>query len=130
MHKKIISWTMTGLISFFMLFSAYYSGTHRTEFTARLGFPNYFRIELTLAKIVGALLLLTPAVPARVREWIYVSFSIVLLSAAIAKASSGYAVAGVLEPVSVFLILWAFAWWLRRNDESRPNGRPVRSDVP
>jgi hypothetical protein len=103
--NRTIYWAITGLISFIMLFSAYYSGTHKVEFTTTLGFPNYFRIELTAAKIIGALLLLVPRVPSRIREWIYVSFGIVLISAAIAKYASGYPITGVIEPVSVFLIM-------------------------
>ncbi len=103
--NRTIYWAITALISFFMLFSAYYSGTHKLEFTTTLGFPNYFRIELTAAKIVGALMLLVPQVPSRIREWVYVSFGIVLISAAIAKYSSGYPIIGVIEPVSVFLIM-------------------------
>ena len=97
-----------------MLFSAYYSGTHKAEFTQTLGFPNYFRIELTAAKIIGALMLLIPQVTARVREWIYVSFGIVLVSAAIAKEVSGYSVQGVAEPVSVLLIMIGANVYLNR----------------
>ncbi len=107
-------WVITGLLSFFMFFSAYYSGTHEVEFTQMLGFPNYFRIELTAAKIVGAVLLLVPRVTARVREWIYVSFGIVLISAAIAKFYSGYPITGVMEPLFVFAIMIGANFYLNR----------------
>jgi len=93
-----------GWISFFMLFSAYVSGTRVVEF-AHLGFPNYFRIELTMAKVIGALALLIPQIPARIKEWIYVCFGVVLISAAIAKFNSGYPTKGVLEPIFVFTIM-------------------------
>ena len=126
MNKRLLYWTTTGLISSFMLFSAYYSGTHKVEFTQQLGFPNYFRIELTTAKIIGALLLLIPQVSARIREWIYVSFSIVLLSAAIAKYYSGYPLSGVVEPISVFLILIGARVYLERlGDGGRLNSVPI-----
>jgi hypothetical protein len=87
-----------------MLFSAYYSGTNPVEFK-HLGFPNYFRIELTAAKIIGAFMLLIPQVPARIKEWIYVAFSINLISAFIAKLNSGYSIAASSEPLLVFIIL-------------------------
>jgi DoxX-like family len=111
--SKIAFWTITGLISFFMLFSAGYSGTHKVEF-AHLGFPEYFRIELTTAKIIGALALLIPQVPARIREWIYVAFGINLISAAIAKYYSGYPISGVIEPLFVLIIMIALAVYLNR----------------
>src|SRR5436190_8797981 len=70
--SKTIYWVLTAAISSFMLFSAWYSGTHAVEFDQRLRFPEYFRIELTIAKIIGAIVLLFPQVPVRIKEWIYV----------------------------------------------------------
>jgi len=99
-----VHWIVTGAISSFMLFSAYYSGSHPVEF-GQMGFPNYFRIELTVAKIIGALLLLVPAVPVRVREWIYACFGVVLVSAFIAKLNSGYPLSGLVEPLSVLALM-------------------------
>jgi DoxX-like family len=58
------------------------------EAFTRLGFPGYFRVELSLAKFVGILLLLLP-VPARLKEWAYAGFAIVLGSALIAHLSVG-----------------------------------------
>ena len=72
-----------GWISFFMLFSAYYSFSH-AEALRLLGFPNYFRIELVIAKALGGILLLLPQTPARVKEWIYAGFGIEMISALIA----------------------------------------------
>ncbi|HEY5792690.1 MAG TPA: DoxX family protein [Chthoniobacterales bacterium] len=112
-YKNTLSWIVPALISFFMLFSAYISGTRVVEF-AQLGFPEYFRIELTTAKVIGALLLLIPPVPARIKEWIYVGFGVVLISAAIAKFSSGYPMIGVLEPLIVFTIMAASLLYLNK----------------
>ncbi len=54
-----------------------------------LGFPTYLRSELLVAKLLGLGALLVPGVPARVREWAYAGFAIVLVSASVAHASSG-----------------------------------------
>jgi len=35
-----------------------------------------------MAKVIGALALLIPQIPARIKEWIYVCFGVVLISAA------------------------------------------------
>src|SRR5580692_5693016 len=53
-----------------------------------LGFPAYFRVELSWAKFLGVLLLLAP-VPARVKEWAYAGFAITLVSAIIAHLAAG-----------------------------------------
>jgi len=96
-----------------MFFSAYYSGTHIVAFK-EFGFPNYFRIELTIAKIIGAILLLIPQTPARIREWIYVGFGICLISAVIAKMNTGYPVSGIVEPMFTFLLMIASALYLNK----------------
>lgn len=101
----VIYWLLTTGISSFMLFSAWYSGTHKEVFIHRLGFPEYFRIELTIAKVIGAIVLLIPQSPLRVREWVYVSFSICLISAFIAKFNSGYPFSELLEPLFTFVLM-------------------------
>jgi len=53
-----------------------------------LGFPDYFRVELSLAKLLGVVMLLAP-VPARLKEWAYAGFAITLSSALIAHISVG-----------------------------------------
>ena len=58
------------------------------EAFAHLGFPDYFRVELSLAKMLGVVVLLAP-VPARLKEWAYAGFAITLGSALIAHLSVG-----------------------------------------
>ncbi|HEY0468298.1 MAG TPA: DoxX family protein [Polyangiaceae bacterium] len=53
-----------------------------------LGFPAYFRVELSWAKFLGIAVLLAP-VPARLKEWAYAGFAITLVSALIAHFSVG-----------------------------------------
>jgi hypothetical protein len=53
-----------------------------------LGFPAYFRVELSWAKFLGIVLLLAP-VPARLKEWAYAGFAFTLVSALIAHLSVG-----------------------------------------
>lgn len=52
------------------------------------GYPGYFRVELAIAKLLGAALLLLP-VPPRLKEWAYAGFTITFISAFIAHAVSG-----------------------------------------
>lgn len=100
-----VYWLLSGAFSAILLFSAYYTATEVEGFR-RLGFPDYFRIELMTGKIIGAILLLIPQVPQRIREWIYAAFGINLVSAIIAKLNSGYSIAEVLiDPGLTFVTI-------------------------
>jgi hypothetical protein len=55
---------------------------------AHLGFPDYFRVELAWAKLLGVLVLLAP-VPARLKEWAYAGFAFTLGSALVAHLAVG-----------------------------------------
>jgi hypothetical protein len=79
-----------------------------------LGFPGYFRVELSLAKLVGVALLLAPA-PARLKEWAYAGFAIDLASAVIAHLAVGDAPQAWGWAAASF-VLWALSYvlWRRR----------------
>jgi len=53
-----------------------------------LGFPEYFRVELSWVKLLGVVVLLTP-VSSRLKEWAYAGFAITLASALIAHFAVG-----------------------------------------
>ncbi|MBB5637975.1 hypothetical protein HDE68_003901 [Pedobacter cryoconitis] len=109
-NKQLYYWILTGLLSFYMLFAAWFAETHQAEFTGRMGFPAYFRVELTIAKIIGAIVLLIPQTSQRIREWVYVGFCICMISAFIAKCSSGYGFMEAAQPAFslVFFLLVIF----------------------
>jgi hypothetical protein len=88
--KTIVYWTVTALFCLQMSFTAYaqLSLPQVAEAFTRLGFPDYFRVELSLAKLLGVVLLLT-TVPARLKEWAYAGFAIDLASAIIAHLALG-----------------------------------------
>lgn len=80
----------TGLFCLQMFFTAYAQMRlpQVAEAFHHLGFPDYFRVELSWAKLVGVLVLLAPA-PARLKEWAYAGFAIDLGSAVIAHLAVG-----------------------------------------
>ena len=96
---KITYWALTGIIAFMMTFSAYFYFTNdmaRQGF-AHLGFPDYFRVELGIAKLLGAAALLIP-LPRRIKEWAYAGFAIDFISAFIAHVASG-------DPAKSFMMI-------------------------
>jgi hypothetical protein len=86
----IAFWAFTALFCLQMGFTAYaqLSLPQVAEAFRHLGFPDYFRIELSLAKLLGIVLLLAP-VPARVKEWAYAGFAIDVASALLAHFAVG-----------------------------------------
>ena len=88
--RAVAYWIVTGLFCLQMGFTAYAQLRlpQVAEAFAHLGFPAYFRVELSWAKVLGLVLLLTP-VPARLKEWAYAGFAITLVSALIAHLSVG-----------------------------------------
>lgn len=102
-QRKMLYWVAKGFISFFILFSAYFSYSHGEDLK-RLGFPDYFRVELVTAKIIGAIVLLLPFTTVRVKEWVYAGFMIAMFSALIAHICSGDPLSKIIF-VSVDFIL-------------------------
>lgn len=95
---KIVYYTLTVIIALMMTFSAYSYLTNDgiKQAFVHLGFPSFFRVELAIAKLVGAAVLLLPVYP-RIKEWAYAGFAIVFVSAFVAHVSSG-------DPASVFIM--------------------------
>jgi len=83
-------WIVTGVFGLQMSFTAYAQLRlpQVAEAFTHLGFPDYFRVELSCAKLLGVLLLLAP-VPPRMKEWAYAGFAIDLASALIAHLAVG-----------------------------------------
>jgi DoxX-like protein len=83
-------WIVTALFCLQIGFTAYAQLRlpQVAEAFSHLGFPGYFRVELSWAKFLGVVLLLAP-VPARLKEWAYAGFAITLVSALIAHISVG-----------------------------------------
>ena len=88
--QTIVYWTATALFCLQMGFTAYAQLRlpQVAEAFTRLGFPDYFRVELSLAKLLGVVLLLAP-VPPRLKEWAYAGFAFNLASALIAHFAVG-----------------------------------------
>src|SRR3954471_14350144 len=83
-------WIVTALFCLQIAFTAYAQlrFPQVSEAFTHLGFPAYFRVELSWAKLLGVVLLLAP-VPARLKEWAYAGFAIDLGSALTAHLSVG-----------------------------------------
>ena len=128
-----IYWIGTALFCLQMSFTAY--AQLRLPQVAQafihLGFPAYFRVELSWAKFLGIVLLLAP-VPERLKEWAYAGFAITLASALIAHFAVGDG-PEAWSFAAVTSVLWAISYvsWRRTLTPYAQSPRPAASaDAP
>ncbi|MFC5272351.1 DoxX family protein [Adhaeribacter terreus] len=103
---KITYWATTAVFSLMMAFSAfaYVTQPEMKQGFAHLGFPDYFRVELAVAKLLGAVILLAP-VATRFKEWAYAGFGIVVISAFIAHTAAGDPLSARIGPLVALALL-------------------------
>ncbi len=118
-------WIVTALFCLEMSFTAYYELRvlpQAAQAFTRLGFPaDFFRAELSWAKMAGVLALLIPIVPARLKEWAYAGFAMNLISALIAHFSIHDRPAA-FAPSTITCVLWtcSYVFWRRLEAARRP----------
>jgi hypothetical protein len=103
---KIIYWISTAIVALMMAFSAfaYLTQEEIKQGFVHLGFPDYFRVELAVAKLLGAVVLLVPLAP-KFKEWAYVGFAITFISAFIAHTALADPISNRIGPVIAFGLL-------------------------
>ena len=107
--NKVIFWITTILI--FLFEGVVPALTSQTEMAKEgiehLGYPAYFGIALVIFKVLGALALIIPQIPKKIKEWAYAGFAFDFIFASI----SHFAVDGVgfesFFPLIVLAILMA-----------------------
>jgi hypothetical protein len=104
---KIIFWTTTILI--FLFEGVMPALTWQTEMAregiSHLGYPGYFGVMLTVFKVLGALVLIIPQVPARIKEWAYAGFAIDFICAAVSIAAVDGISGMTFFPLMVLFVL-------------------------
>ncbi len=121
----IAFWIFTGLFCLEMSFTAYYELMilpQAAQAFARLGFPaDFFRVELSWAKVAGVIVLLVPMIPARAKEWAYAGFAMNLVSALIAHFSIHDRPLAFVAS-SVTSVLWGLSYYYWRR---LPSAEPL-----
>lgn len=124
-------WVSTALLALQMGFTAYAQLRlpQVAQAFAHLGFPAYFRVELSWAKFGGLAALLLPMVPARVKEWAYAGFAITLVSALVAHFSVGDGPAAWSWAAGTG-VLWVLSYFFWRRLQAVPKnagGGPLQA---
>lgn len=107
--NKIIFWTATILI--FLMEGVMPALTSQTELAKEginhLGYPEYFGNALVIFKILGALTLIIPLVPKKLKEWAYAGFTFNFLFASISHYFIDGLVFQTFFPIIILGILLA-----------------------
>ena len=106
-NEKIIFWVTTTLI--FLFEGVMPALTSQTEMAkegiSHLGYPAYFGVALTVFKVLGALALIIPAIPKRIKEWAYAGFAFDFIFAFISHGAVDGFGGLTFFPLVVLLIL-------------------------
>lgn len=104
---KIIFWISTVLIFLFEgVMPALTSQTEMAKEGIRhLGYPPYFGMMLTVFKVLGALALIIPQVPKRLKEWAYAGFTFDFIAAFVSHWAIDGLTGGTFFPLLVMAVL-------------------------
>lgn len=105
--NKIIFWTATILIFLFEgVIPAFTSQTELAKEGIRhLGYPEYFGNALVVFKVLGALILILPKLPKRIKEWAYAGFAFDFIFASISHTAVDGFTFNSIFPLIVFAVL-------------------------
>jgi DoxX-like family len=118
---KIIYWTATGLI--FLMDGVMPALTSHTELAkqgiSHLGYPDYFRVMLTVFKVTGALGLILPMVKGRLKEWVYAGFTFNFVSAAVSHTVvDGFGGQTIFPLVALGILATSYVYYHRLETEA------------
>lgn len=102
---NILYWVFTIVFAALMLFSSYGSilvnEDAKTLIHDQLGYPVYFIPFTGYAKMIGAIVILIPGLKT-IKEWAYAGLFFDL----IAVVYSSIALAGKIDPMMAFMLIW------------------------
>lgn len=106
LNPKLIYWLSTGLTAVVLLWSAiaYMFQASMIEGVRALGFPDFFRWQLAILKLLAVVLLLWPATPWVVKQWAYAGVGLFYVTALVAHTAHGDGI-GMTILLLVFIAL-------------------------
>lgn len=117
---KIIFWVTTGLI--FLFEGVMPALTSQSELAKEgirhLGYPDYFGVMLTVFKVLGALILIIPKIPNRIKEWAYAGFAIDFIAAFVSLAAvDGFSGITLIPIIALLILIISYVNYHKLNDE-------------
>ncbi len=122
---NILYWIFTILFAALMIFSSYGSilvnDDAKKLIHDQFGYPVYFIPFTGYAKIIGAIVILIPGL-LTIKEWAYAGLFFDL----IAVIYSGIALAGTVDPMMFFMLIWfvpgilSYIFWKKKVKQNMP----------
>ena len=83
--------------------------------------PRYLALEVSIGQLIGLVLLIVPAVPKRIKEWAYVGYGIMYLTALNAHLSVGDAFVpfGLMSIVFFLLLISSYVSYHKLQQEKQ-----------
>jgi len=109
--KNITYWIATVAVCGFMSFAAVSYLSHEPKMMgsfAALGYPAYFPAILGVAKLLGVIALLVPAMP-WLKEWAYAGFTFTFIGAICSHAASNQMNAVAMPAISLIVLAISYA---------------------
>lgn len=104
---KIIYWVTTSIICLFASSAIFMNSKMAIDGATHLGIPRWLGLEVSIGQLIGLVLLIIPAIPARFKEWAYVGFGIMYISAAVAHIAMGDPLNNTIMAIVFFGLLLA-----------------------
>lgn len=127
---NIAYWIITALFAAFMIFSSFGGLTLEKQsvdlMNVHLGYPLYFIQWISVMKIIGAIAILLPFVPARLKDLAYFGFFIDLATAVFSFVALGDPLTS-WSPMLLFIGVLFLAYWLHRKRLQNVVRTPQRS---
>jgi len=116
-RDKIFYWIATSLVALSGVMAGimYFVSPFIAKEFKHLGFPDYFRIELATAKILGSFAIILPMVSGRIKEWAYAGFAIAFVSATTAHISVEGLSAAVSPLISLLFLVISYVYFTKLN---------------
>lgn len=113
---KILYWITTAIIFIFEgLIPAFTSHTQlAVDGVRHLGYPDYFRVMLTVFKVLGALVLILPFFRGAIKEWAYAGFTFTMIAAAVSHGAVDGVDGQSFFPLIVLAILLCSYYFYKR----------------
>jgi len=102
---KIIYWITTSIICLFASTAIFMNSQMAIDGATHLGVPRWLGLEVSIGQLIGLVLLIIPAVPARLKEWAYVGFGILYITATVAHIAVGDPLNNTIMAIVFFVLL-------------------------
>jgi hypothetical protein len=118
---KIIYWISTGIICLFSLGAVQMNSQMAIDGAKHLLIPRYLGLEVSIGQLIGLVLLIVPAVPKRFKEWAYVGFGIMYITALVAHIAVGdpFIPFGLMAVVFFGLLLTSYISFHKLQDAAK-----------